>query len=152
MGHWGVKSYENDEANDALDAGFAAVHGSAYEDLMDDRNPLTYEEVQARLADSRTLEAAVLALESELQLSTGRPEDWDEVARLAFVGIVVRHAECGVAIPTPWHDLTLRWLEEETLEWEQGQERAQARKRELDLLRRKPSDSVASESASLDSS
>jgi hypothetical protein len=28
MGYWGVKSYENDEAADALDAGFDRVHGA----------------------------------------------------------------------------------------------------------------------------
>ena len=28
MGHWGVKSYEHDEAADALDAGFDRVHGA----------------------------------------------------------------------------------------------------------------------------
>ncbi len=62
MGQWGVKSYENDEAADALDAGFDRVHGPLYEELMDDRNPLTFEQVQQKLADSRTLEAAIAAL------------------------------------------------------------------------------------------
>ena len=28
MGHWGVKSFENDDAADALDAGFDRVHGA----------------------------------------------------------------------------------------------------------------------------
>ncbi len=42
MGHWGVKSYEHDDAADALDAGFDRVHGAQYEELMDDRNPLTF--------------------------------------------------------------------------------------------------------------
>ena len=40
MGHWGVKSYENDDTDDALDGGFEEVHGDLYEELMDDRNPL----------------------------------------------------------------------------------------------------------------
>ena len=31
MGYWGVKSYENDLAHDALDAGFARVHEDRYE-------------------------------------------------------------------------------------------------------------------------
>ena len=62
MGHWGIKSYENDEASDALDAGFDRVHGERYEELMDDRNPLTYEQVQQRLADARTLAASIDAL------------------------------------------------------------------------------------------
>jgi len=46
MGYWGVKSYENDDADDALDAGFEEVHGGLYEELMDDRNPLSFEQVQ----------------------------------------------------------------------------------------------------------
>ena len=28
MGHWGVMSYENDDADFALDAGFDRVHGA----------------------------------------------------------------------------------------------------------------------------
>ena len=63
MGYWGVKSYENDDADDALDAGFEEVHGDLYEELMDDRNPLSFEQVQKRLADGRTLTAAVAVLE-----------------------------------------------------------------------------------------
>ena len=55
MGYWGVKSYENDDADDALDAGFERVHGDLYEQLMDDGNPLSFEQVQKGLADSRTL-------------------------------------------------------------------------------------------------
>ena len=47
MDYWGVKSYENDDAGDALDAGFAQVHGELYEELMDDRNALSFEQVQA---------------------------------------------------------------------------------------------------------
>jgi hypothetical protein len=59
MGHWGVKSYEHDEAAEALDAGFDQVHGALYEELMDDRNALTFEQVQKKLADSRTLDASI---------------------------------------------------------------------------------------------
>ena len=51
MDYWGIKSYENDDAGDALDAGFDRVHGKLYEELMDDRNPLPFEQVQARLAE-----------------------------------------------------------------------------------------------------
>ena len=61
MGHWGVKSYENDDAADALDAGFDRVHGAVYDELMDDENPLTSEQVQKRLANPETLAAAVEA-------------------------------------------------------------------------------------------
>ena len=101
MGHWGVKSYEHDEAADALDAGFDRVHGARYEELMDDRNPLSFEQVQQKLADPRTLDASIDALRDMLGVE-GPPETWDELARLALVGIVVRHAELGVPIPEPW--------------------------------------------------
>src|ERR1700716_395105 len=101
MSHWGVKSYENDEAADALDAGFDRVHGATYEDLMDDRNPLTPEQVHKELANPETLAAGVAALEE----SAGRPpEEWDEVERLGFAGVVVRHAELGVPVPEEWRD------------------------------------------------
>ena len=53
MDYWGVKSYENDDTGDALDAGFDRVHGELYEKLMDDRNPLSFEQVQERLANPR---------------------------------------------------------------------------------------------------
>ena len=59
MGHWGVKSYENDDAADALDLGFQRVAGTAYDDLMDDRNPLTFDQVQRKLAGPETLAAAL---------------------------------------------------------------------------------------------
>ena len=68
---------------------------------MDDRNPLTFEQVQQRLADSRTLDASIEACKNSLN-PPGPPETWDELARLALVGIVVRHAELGVPIPEPW--------------------------------------------------
>jgi hypothetical protein len=101
MGNWGVKSYENDEAADALDAGFDRVHGTHYEELMDDRNPLSFEQVQQKLADPRTLDAAIEAVRETLGVN-GPPETWDELARLALVGVVVRHAELGVPIPETW--------------------------------------------------
>src|SRR5438270_12649028 len=101
MGHWGVRSYENDEAADALDAGFDRVHGAAYEALMDDRNPMTPEQIQQKLANPETLAAAVAAFEE----SAGVPlEEWDEVDRLGFAGVVVRHAELGVPSPADWRD------------------------------------------------
>ena len=99
MGNWGVKSYENDEAADALDAGFERVHGELYEELMDDRNPLTFEQVQQRLADTDTLEAAIETLQKHSLDPPGAPETWDELARLAVAGIVVRHAELGCRFP-----------------------------------------------------
>ena len=105
MGYWGIKSYENDDADDVLDAGFEDVHGDLYEELMDDGNPLSVDQVQKRLADGRTLAAAVAALEEMVGAKLAGPaESWDEAARLGFAGVVVRHAELGVEIPEDLSD------------------------------------------------
>ena len=117
MDYWGVKSYENDDSGDALDAGFAQVHDKLYEDLMDDRNALSFEQVQARLANNLTLDAAIAALRKGLDLEESTDE-WDETARLALAGIVVRHAELGVSIPPVWLNRAIEWLEKEDIEWE----------------------------------
>jgi hypothetical protein len=138
MGHWGFKSYENDDAADALDAGFDRVHGKRYEELMDDRNPLTFVQVQERLADSRTLDAAIAALQDSLVLE-GPPESWDDLARLALAGIAVRHAELGVPIPEPWRQRAITWLEDEDIEWEEATARRLRRQQEIALLRANPS-------------
>jgi hypothetical protein len=135
MGCWGVKSYEHDDAADALDAGFDRVHGRLYEELMDDRNPLSFEQVQKRLANPQTLEASIAALEDALPRRKP-PEKWDDVTRLALVGIVVRHAELGVLVPDPWRQRALDWLENEALEWEEAAARAKRRQQEISLLRR----------------
>src|SRR5271155_1788982 len=116
MGHWGVKSYENDEAHDALDAGFDRIHGERYDELMDDRNPMTYEQVQQRLADLRTLAASIDALWD----SVGRenaPETWDDGARLALAGIVVRYVELKVPISEEWRLRAIDWLGDEENGW-----------------------------------
>jgi hypothetical protein len=131
MGHWGVKSYENDDAADALDAGFDRVHGAAYEALMDDRNPLTFDQVQQQLASPATLAAALDALSAAVGL---RFEEWDDGARLAFAGIVVRHAECGVAIPAGVRARALDCLEHEDIDWQDATRRLR-REREMALLR-----------------
>ena len=133
MDYWGVKSYENDDAGDALDAGFDRVHGALYEELMDDRNPLSFEQVQARLASTRTLEAAIAALRESLALEDP-PEEWDETARLALAGVVVRHAELGVPIPRVWLDRAIDWLENEDIEWEEATARQLRRQKEIKLL------------------
>jgi len=133
MGHWGVKSYENDDAADALDAGFDRVHGKLYEELMDDRNPLTFEQVQERLADPRTLDASIAALRDSLDQGSP-PEAWDELARLALVGIVVRHAELGVPIPEPWRLRAVEWLKHEEIEWAEATVRRLLRQKEIALL------------------
>jgi hypothetical protein len=131
MGHWGVRSYENDDAADALDAGLARVHGATYEELMDDANPLTPEQVQQRLANPETLAEALSALAEEF----GRPiEEWDEVERLAYAGIVVRHAELGVAIPAEARDRALGFLRDESIDWEDATARRLRRDKEIRRL------------------
>ena len=135
MNYWGVKSYENDDAGDALDAGFDRVHGQRYEELMDDRNPLSFEQVQAKLANPQTLQASIAALQESLALDDP-PEAWDEAARLALAGIVVRYAELEVAIPPEWLSRALEWLENEDLDWEEATARRLRRQKEISLLRR----------------
>lgn len=133
MGQWGVRSYEGDEAADAIDAGFDRVHGAEYEALMDDGNPLTYEQVQEKLAGPATLAAALAALAESCE---GRGQDsWDDAERLAYAGVVVRHAELGVPIPPADRDLALSWLESEDIEWEQATARRLRRQKEIALLR-----------------
>jgi hypothetical protein len=134
MGHWGVKSYENDEANDALDAGFESVHGEHYDELMDDRNPLTYEQVQQLLADRRTLEASIAALWDAIGREVA-PGDWVDEARLALAGVVVRHAELKVPIPDEWRRRAIEWLEHEEIEWHEATARRLRRQKEVALLR-----------------
>ncbi|HEY2154331.1 MAG TPA: hypothetical protein VGH33_01790 [Isosphaeraceae bacterium] len=131
MGHWGVRSYENDDAGDALDAGFARAHGPTYEDLMDDANPLSPEQVQQRLAGPETLTGSLDALAEDV----GRPiEEWDEVARLAFAWIVVRHAELGMPIPPDVRDRALAFLRDEPIDWEEATARRLRRDKEIRLL------------------
>lgn len=135
MGHWGVKSYENDEASEALDAGFDRVHGEQYEELMDDRNPLTYEQVQERLADERTLAASIEAIRERAGADRS-PEDWDEEWRLAMAGVLVRHVELKVPIPEDWRSRAIAWLESEQIEWDSATKRRLRRAKEVEGLRR----------------
>jgi hypothetical protein len=135
MGHWGVKSYEHDDAADALDAGFDQVHGARYEELMDDRNPLPFEQVQQKLADARTLDASIDALRATLEVNAP-PKTWDELARLALVGIIVRHAELKVPIPEAWRLQAIDWLEKEAIDWDEATARQLRRRKEIELLNR----------------
>lgn len=131
MGHWGVRSYENDDASDALDVGFARAVGATYEDLMDDANPLPPEQVQRKLAGPATLAASLVALAEELDRPPG---EWDEVGRLAFAGVVVRHAELGVPIPAEARDRALAYLRDEPIDWEEATARRLRRDKEIRLL------------------
>jgi len=135
MDYWCVKSYENDGAADALDAGFDRVHGELYDELMDDRNPLTFEQVQQRLADLRTLNSSIEALDDSLDPSRA-PETWDDWTRLALVGVVVRHAELGVPIPEPWRLRAIDWLEHEKIAWDEATARRLRVAKEIALLQR----------------
>jgi hypothetical protein len=134
MGHWGVKSYENDEAADALDAGFEKAHGALYEALMDDRNSLSFEQVQQQLAGAQSLVESLAWLNTEV--GDDRPlEEWDETDRLAFAGVVVRHAELGVTVPAPVLARAIDWLEHEAIDWDEATARTLRRQREIHLLR-----------------
>ncbi len=134
MGQWGIKSYENDDAGDALDVGFETVHGQVYEDLMDDSNPLTPEQVQEQLASPATLAASLGALEALVEEGGGQVEEWDEAAQLAYAGIAVRHAEMKVDLPAEVRDRALALLKGEGIEWEESTARRLRRDKEIRLL------------------
>ncbi len=133
MDYWGVSSFENDGAADAVDAAFERVHGDAYDELMNDKNPLTFDQVQAKLANAATLTAAVAALWESIGEDVAF-DDWDDEARLAFVGVVVRHAEFGVPIPAELLDSALAWLRDESIEWDEATLRKLRRQKEIALL------------------
>ena len=132
MGSWGVKSYEIDEADEALDTGFDRVHGDEYDRLMDDRNPLTLDQVHRQLADEATLDAAIRAL---IETFGDDFAAWDEVARLAYAGVVVRHAESKVSIPADMRDRAVAWLENEDIDWEEATARRLRREKEIGILK-----------------
>lgn len=135
MGQWGVKSYENDAAADALDAALERVHGSVYEDLMDDRNPMSFDQVQEQLASPETLTVAI-AIARETFGPERAPDDWDDAERLAVAGIIVRHAEFGVPVPTEWLTRAIDWLEHEAIEWSEATVRRLRREKEVALLKK----------------
>ncbi|WP_165250733.1 hypothetical protein [Paludisphaera soli] len=133
MGCWGTKSYENDDAHEALDRGFERVHGEAYDDLMDDRNPMSVEDVQKQLASAETLAAS---LDVFLDEAGSNRELWDELDRLGYAGIVVRHVELGVPAPADAIASAIAFLEGEELEWEgETTQRNLRREKELATLR-----------------
>ncbi len=134
MGYWGVKSYETDEAHDALDAAMELVHADRYDELMDDDNPLSVEQVHETLADERTLAQALAILRDQFGADAAAWDD-DE-AKLGFVGIIVRHAEKGIAIAPADRDQAIAWLEGEELEWDDDAARQGRRAEEIALLRK----------------
>lgn len=131
MGYWGVRSYEDDDADFAIDKGFERVHERRYLELMDDRNPLSYEQVQEKLADPATLAASLACLAEEFEAAW---DAWDEEQRISAIGVIVRHAECGVPIPAEWRDRAVAWLEGETVEWDEAEARDRRRKQEIEVL------------------
>lgn len=133
MGHWGVKSYENDDAGDALDSAFDRVHGEVYDDLMDDRNPMTVEQIHKKLANPATLAASVDWLKAECGDDF---KNWDDTAKLAFAGVVVLHAEMAVKIPDELRDLATVWLDTEEIEWDEATLRKLRKDHEIAMLRR----------------
>ncbi|WP_165073406.1 hypothetical protein [Paludisphaera rhizosphaerae] len=134
MGSWGVKSYENDDAHEALDRGFERVHGDVYDDLMDDRNPMTLEQVQKKLANAETLAAALDLFEFEAGSNRAH---WDDLDRLGYAGIVVRHVELGVPTPADVLASAIAFLEGEDMDWDDDETtRKLRREKELALLRR----------------
>lgn len=135
MGHWGVKSYENDAAGDAIDEALERVHGDKYDGLMDDRNPLTFDQVQTKLASPETLASAVEVLMREAGEGT-EPDAWDDELKLAFAGVVVRHAEAGVSIPDAWRERAIDWLQGEPIEWAEGTLRKLRKQVEIGLLQK----------------
>lgn len=134
MGYWGIKSYENDLAHDALDAGFDQVHGDRYEALMDDRNPMPYEKVHEELANPETLQKSLAALDEMLEHPALQG---DEEERLAWVGVVLRHAECKVDVPRSILEEAVKVLESEDLEWPRPTERKLRLEKELALFRKR---------------
>jgi len=61
---------------------------------MDDRNPMPFDQVQKKLASPATLAASLASMSDAFGAAF---EDWEEETRLAYVGVVVRHAELGVS-------------------------------------------------------
>ncbi len=134
MGYWGIKSYENDLAHDALDAGFDRIHGARYEELMDDRNPMPYEKVHEQLASLETLSATLAALD---ELVEGPALEGDDEALLAWVGVVLRHVECRVPVPVVTIERAIQILENEDLEWPRPTERKLRLDKELAAFRKR---------------
>jgi hypothetical protein len=132
-GCWGLKSYENDDAHDALDRGFERVHGAAYDDLMDDGDPTPFDQVQKRLASPETLAAALDLFEYE---AGSNRDHWDDLDRLGYAGIIVRHVELGVAVPDDLKAAAAAFLEAEDLDWDEPTRRNLRREKEIAMLRR----------------
>jgi hypothetical protein len=133
MGYWGVRSYEVDEVWDVLDRALEQVHGDRYLALMDDRDPTPAEKVQDQLVNAESLTAALAILAED---EGDDAEAWDELARLIFAGLVVRHAEQGVSPPDEIRRRAIAFLEGEELDWSPASGRERRRQAEIALLSR----------------
>ena len=95
MNYWGVKSYENDDAGDALDAGFDPVHGALVKNSWMTTIRFHSSKFKRDLQASRLWKRRSRLCGNRL-LWIDPPEEWDESARLALAGIVraSRRARC----------------------------------------------------------
>ena len=146
MDYWGVKSYENDDAGDALDAGFARVHG-ALRRAHGRPQPSPFRASSSRDLRARKLWTRRSRLCGKRSLYEDPPEEWDETARLALSGIVVRHAELGISVPPDWLNRAIDWLRNEDIEWEEATARRLRRQKEIELLRRPDATSRSDQAA-----
>ena len=135
MGHWGVKSYENDDAADALDAGFERVHGAVYDELMDDRNPLTFDQVQQQLADAETLAAAVAALARDGRGQRRSDGRGTRSRGSPSPGSSSATPSSAWRSPTRLRARAIDWLEHEEIDWDEATVRRLRREKEIALLR-----------------
>ena len=103
--------------------------------LRDAADHMTVEQIQARLANAETLVAAVESSVAEVGLPW---DEWDEVDRLGFVGVIVLHAELGVPIPEDWRDRAVAWLRDETIDWDEATARKLRRHKEIERLTGQP--------------
>ena len=80
------------------------------------------------MANPETLEASLRYLGEPL-------EDDDEVGKLAFAGVVVRHAEFEVPVPEARLATAIDYLEREAIEWDEPTLRKLRRQKEIAMLK-----------------
>ena len=104
---------------------------------MDDRNPLSFEQVQQKLADSRTLECVDRRLEEMLGIE-GRPRAGTSSRGWRWPGSWCAMPSWASPIPEEWRRLAIDWLENEEIDWEEETIRQLRRRKEIELLKRAP--------------
>ena len=113
--------------------GLIACMAQLYEELMDDRNPLSFEQVQARLASPQTLEASIAALQESLALET-RPKNGMRQRDSPWRASSSATPNSVLPIPAVWLNRAIDWLENEDLDWEEATARRLRRQKEIRLL------------------